>query len=131
MRPGSEALVGWEVAHEGLTELHVVAGLHERKAMMTGLSDAVLALPGGAGTLDELFEAWTWAQLKVHTKPVGVHNVAGRMSPRTLRRAAGSPRRGSATRVRTTRECPVRVTSCVAPPAGRVVLVGVGHDFRG
>ncbi|MEU4767723.1 TIGR00730 family Rossman fold protein [Actinosynnema sp. NPDC023794] len=76
-----EPLVGWEIAHQGLTELRVVAGLHERKAMMTGLSDAVLALPGGAGTLDELFEAWTWAQLKVHAKPVGVLNVAGFFDP--------------------------------------------------
>ncbi|MFC6093146.1 TIGR00730 family Rossman fold protein [Saccharothrix lopnurensis] len=76
-----EALVGWEVAHEGLTELHLVGGLHERKALMTALSDAVLALPGGAGTLDELFETWTWAQLKVHAKPVGVLNVAGFFDP--------------------------------------------------
>ncbi|GAA1294270.1 TIGR00730 family Rossman fold protein [Saccharothrix xinjiangensis] len=76
-----EALVGWEVAHEDLTELHVVAGLHERKAMMAALSDAVVALPGGAGTLDELFESWTWAQLGVHAKPVGVLNVAGFFDP--------------------------------------------------
>ena len=75
------ALLDWEVAHEGLTELHVVDGLHERKAMMTGLADAILALPGGAGTLDELFEAWTWAQLEVHAKPVGLLNVAGFFDP--------------------------------------------------
>ncbi|MFD7660322.1 TIGR00730 family Rossman fold protein [Actinosynnema sp. NPDC059797] len=76
-----ESLVGWEVAHQGLTELRVVPGLHERKAVMTALSDAVVALPGGAGTLDELFEAWTWAQLKVHAKPVGVLNVEGFFDP--------------------------------------------------
>lgn len=76
-----EALLDWEVAHEGLTELHVVAGLHERKALMTARSDAVLALPGGAGTLDELFEAWTWAQLKVHAKPIGLLNVSGFFDP--------------------------------------------------
>ncbi|WP_306750370.1 TIGR00730 family Rossman fold protein [Saccharothrix yanglingensis] len=69
------------MAHEGLTEPHVVDGLHERKAMMTGLADAILALPGGAGTLDELFEAWTWAQLEVHAKPVGLLNVAGFFDP--------------------------------------------------
>ncbi|QFZ19663.1 LOG family protein [Saccharothrix syringae] len=76
-----QSLTTWELAHNGLTELRVVAGLHERKATMTELSDAVLALPGGAGTLDELFEAWTWAQLKVHTKPVGVLNVANFFDP--------------------------------------------------
>ncbi|MBP2337590.1 uncharacterized protein (TIGR00730 family) [Saccharothrix coeruleofusca] len=75
------SLVDWEVAHDGLTELRVVDTPHERKAVMTGLADAVLALPGGAGTFDELFEAWTWAQLKLHAKPVGALNVAGYFDP--------------------------------------------------
>ena len=70
-------LLDWEVAHEGLTETHVVEGMHERKALMAELSDAFIALPGGAGTLDELFEVWTWAQLKLHTKPIGLLDVDG------------------------------------------------------
>ncbi|RZQ62689.1 TIGR00730 family Rossman fold protein [Amycolatopsis suaedae] len=66
-----------EVAHTGLTKLHVVETMHERKAMMADLSDAFLALPGGAGTLEELFEVWTWAQLGLHGKPVGLVDTAG------------------------------------------------------
>lgn len=72
-----QSLVDWEVAHTGLTELHVVNGLHQRKALMSELSDAFVALPGGAGTLEELFEVWTWAQLGLHTKPVGLLDVDG------------------------------------------------------
>lgn len=71
------ALVEREIAHTGLTELHVVASMHERKARMADLSDAFLALPGGFGTLDELCEILTWAQLGIHRKPVGLLNVAG------------------------------------------------------
>lgn len=71
-----ESLVRKEVAHPGVTELRVVASMHERKAMMAELSDAFLALPGGIGTLEELFEVWTWAQLGHHTKACGVLNVA-------------------------------------------------------
>lgn len=66
-----------EVAHSGLTELRVVDSMHERKMMMSDLSDGVVALPGGFGTLDELFEALTWAQLGLHGKPCGLLNVAG------------------------------------------------------
>jgi len=62
-----QALVDREIAHTGLTELHVVKDMHERKAMMAGLADGFIALPGGAGTLEELFEVWTWAQLGLHT----------------------------------------------------------------
>ncbi len=66
-----------EVAHDGLSALHVVDSMHERKAMMAELSGAFVALPGGLGTLEELFEALTWAQLGIHSKPCGVLNVAG------------------------------------------------------
>ena len=66
-----------EVAHRGLTELHVVESLHERKALMHQLSDGFIVLPGGFGTLDELMESVTWAQLGLHAKPIGIVNVAG------------------------------------------------------
>jgi uncharacterized protein (TIGR00730 family) len=72
-----EALVGAEVAHKGCTELHVVSGMHERKARFTDLSDGFITIPGGVGTMDELWEAISWAQLGYHSKPVGVLNVAG------------------------------------------------------
>jgi hypothetical protein len=68
-------LVERELAHDGLTELHVVGSLHERKAMMAELSDAFVALPGGFGTLDELAEQLTWSQLGLHAKPVGLLDV--------------------------------------------------------
>jgi uncharacterized protein (TIGR00730 family) len=71
------ALVGREVAHAGLSELRQVKSMHERKALMADLSDGFIALPGGAGTLEELFEIWTWAQLGHHRKPVGILNVDG------------------------------------------------------
>jgi hypothetical protein len=72
-----EALVSSEVAHRGLTELHIVANMHERKAMFTDLSDGFVTIPGGVGTMDELWEAVSWAQLGYHAKPVGLLNVAG------------------------------------------------------
>jgi uncharacterized protein (TIGR00730 family) len=71
------ALVDLEVAHTGLTELHTVETMHERKAKMTDLADAFLALPGGIGTLDELFEAWSWNALGYHKKPFCLLNVEG------------------------------------------------------
>ena len=71
------ALVDLEVAHGGLTELHRVANMHERKAKMTDLADAFLALPGGIGTLDELFEAWSWNVLGYHKKPFCLLNTGG------------------------------------------------------
>ncbi len=70
-------LKSMEVAHEGLTELILVDNLHQRKAKMNELSDGVIALPGGFGTLDELFEMLTWAQLGLHKKPVALLNVDG------------------------------------------------------
>ena len=70
-----------QLAHFGLTELHVVQDLHRRKAMMIEMSDAFVALPGGLGTLEELFEILTWAQIGVHSRPVGVLNVNGYFDP--------------------------------------------------
>jgi len=72
-----EALAAREVAHRKLTELHVVGSMHERKALMAAHSDAFLALPGGFGTLEELFEVVTWHQLGYHNKPIALLNVAG------------------------------------------------------
>ena len=72
-----QSLVDHEVAHRGCTELHTVANMHERKAKMTELCDAFVALPGGIGTLDELFEAWTWNALGYHAKPFCLLNVHG------------------------------------------------------
>lgn len=74
-------LAGRELAHADLTELHVVANMHERKARMAQLADGFLALPGGAGTLEELFEIWTWAQLGLHDKPIGLVDVDGYYQP--------------------------------------------------
>jgi uncharacterized protein (TIGR00730 family) len=71
------ALVDLEVAHTGVTELFRVANMHERKAKMTDLADAFIALPGGIGTLDELFEAWSWNALGYHAKPFCLLNVGG------------------------------------------------------
>ena len=72
-----KALVEMEVAHPSLSELHIVESMHARKAMMTDLSSAFVALPGGIGTLEETFEVLTWSQLGMHSKPVGLLNVAG------------------------------------------------------
>jgi uncharacterized protein (TIGR00730 family) len=74
-------LVDRELAHQGLTELRVVGSMHERKALMAELSDGFLALPGGAGTLDELFEIWTWAQIGLHGKPIGLVDTDGFYQP--------------------------------------------------
>jgi uncharacterized protein (TIGR00730 family) len=72
-----QALVSAEVAHRGLTELHVVETMHERKALFTDLADGFVNLPGGTGTMDELWEALSWAQLGYHADPIGLLNVAG------------------------------------------------------
>jgi uncharacterized protein (TIGR00730 family) len=74
-------LVDRELAHQGLTELRVVGSMHERKALMADLSDGFLALPGGPGTLDELFEVWTWAQIGLHSKPIGLVDTDGFYQP--------------------------------------------------
>ncbi|MCU1349568.1 MAG: family Rossman fold protein [Acidobacteria bacterium] len=70
-----------EVGHNGLTELHVVETMHERKAMMAALSDGFIALPGGLGTIEEIFEIWTWGQLGIHAKPIGFLNVLDYYTP--------------------------------------------------
>ena len=75
------ALVERELAHRGLTELRITPSMHERKQLMHDLSDAFIALPGGFGTLDELFETLTWAQLGVHSKPMGLLDVEGFWQP--------------------------------------------------
>ncbi|HWB18075.1 MAG TPA: TIGR00730 family Rossman fold protein [Vicinamibacterales bacterium] len=76
-----QALVDWEVAHNGLTELVVVQSMHERKARMAEASDAFIALPGGYGTFEEFCEVLTWSQLGLHRKPCGVLNVEGYYDP--------------------------------------------------
>ncbi len=75
------ALAEREIAHTGLSELHVVETMHERKTRMADLSDGFIALPGGAGTLEEFFEQWTWAQLGIHGKPCGLLNAKGYFQP--------------------------------------------------
>jgi len=72
-----QALVDKEVAHPGLTDLRIVKSMHERKSLMENLSDGFIALPGGIGTFEELFEIWTWAQLGSHSKPCALLNVLG------------------------------------------------------
>jgi uncharacterized protein (TIGR00730 family) len=72
-----QALMDREIGHRGLTELRVVGSMHERKALMAELADGFVALPGGIGTLEELIEAYTWSQLGLHAKPLGVLNVNG------------------------------------------------------
>lgn len=72
-----DALVQKEVAHKNLTELHVTQSMHERKTLMAELSDGFIAMPGGIGTLEEIFEIWTWAQLGFHKKPCGLLNIEG------------------------------------------------------
>lgn len=76
-----EHLVQYEVAHGGLTELHVVASMHVRKQMMADHADAFVILPGGLGTMEEFFEIWTWGQLGIHRKPYGLLNVGGYFDP--------------------------------------------------
>jgi uncharacterized protein (TIGR00730 family) len=76
-----EPLATKEIAHDGLTELHIVADMHERKAMMARRSIAFLTLPGGIGTFEEFFETLTWAALGLHEKPLGILNVAGYFDP--------------------------------------------------
>ncbi len=73
----TELLMQREVGHTGLSELHIVENMHQRKKMMADAADGFIALPGGLGTLEELFEVWTWRQLGYHNKPIGLLNVQG------------------------------------------------------
>lgn len=75
------ALVDREIAHKGLSELRIVADMHERKAEMADGADAFLVLPGGSGTLEEFFEQWTWVQIGYHEKPIGLLNLNGYFDP--------------------------------------------------
>lgn len=77
----SQGLVDKELAHSNLTRLHVVDTLHQRKALMAKLADGFIAMPGGFGTADEFFDILTWAQLGLHSKPIGLLNVAGYFDP--------------------------------------------------
>ena len=79
-----EAMVAREVAHSGVTNMHVVTSMHARKARMVDLADAFIALPGGYGTLEELFEIITWAQLGIHQKPIGLLNAGGYFDALTM-----------------------------------------------
>ncbi|MFD1409950.1 TIGR00730 family Rossman fold protein [Kroppenstedtia eburnea] len=76
-----KSLVDREIAHTGLTDLHIVGSMHERKALMSELADGFIALPGGSGTLEEFFEVFTWAQLGHHQKPCGLLNLNGYYTP--------------------------------------------------
>lgn len=76
-----ELLVNLEVGHRGLTELHVVQTMHERKKLMAELADVFIALPGGIGTFEELFEVWTWRHLGYHDQPIGLLNIEGFYDP--------------------------------------------------
>ena len=76
-----QSLMDRELGHAGLTELHVVESMHARKALMAELSDGFVALPGGLGTLEELFEVWTWAQLGMHAKPCALLDTGGFYAP--------------------------------------------------
>jgi uncharacterized protein (TIGR00730 family) len=76
-----QSLLAREIQHTGLSELHVTSTMHERKTKMAELADGFIALPGGAGTLEEIFEQWTWAQLGIHHKPCGFLNTNGYFDP--------------------------------------------------
>lgn len=76
-----KALEDRELAHRGLTKLYVVSSMHERKALMADLSDGFILFPGGIGSLDEFFEIWTWSQLGIHQKPIGILNVEDYFNP--------------------------------------------------
>ena len=81
LAPPDSPLVDREIAHGGLSDMHVTQTMHERKALMEQLSDGFIALPGGPGTLDEMIEQWTWGLLGIHAKPCGFLNVKGYFDP--------------------------------------------------
>src|SRR5215472_15798509 len=121
------ALVVREIAHQGLATLHIVDTMHERKTMMSDLSDGFIALPGGAGTLEEIFEQWTWAQLGIHQKPCGFLNVKGYFDPlsdmigRSVSEGLHGPRVSVDARIRdrsATPACPVPSVPAAASQVG-------------
>lgn len=117
-----QALHDREVAHLGLTELEIVDSMHERKARMDARADGFIALPGGAGTLEEIFEQWTWAQLGIHAKPVGFLNVGGFYDPliemigRTVENGFTDPRYGEMLIVESDPVAIIRAMRAYAPP---------------
>lgn len=118
-----EALDRREIAHRGATELIVVPGMHERKALMAARSDAYLTLPGGIGTFEEFFEVLSWAVLGLHAKPIGILNVGGYYDPmlamldHTVQ--SGFVRAGNLDLVRIGEDCESMVRDLVARPARR------------
>jgi uncharacterized protein (TIGR00730 family) len=121
-----------EIAHAGLTELRLVATMHERKALMADLADAFIALPGGLGTLEELFEIATWAQLGLHAKPVGLLDVAGYYAPLTgfLEHAVahGFIKAEQRARIRSAPDVATLLTALRAPqPASQRVWLSAGQ----
>jgi uncharacterized protein (TIGR00730 family) len=116
------ALAAKEIAHGGLTELHVVSSMHERKALMADLADAFVAMPGGWGTCEELFEIVTWAQLGLHRKPCGLLNVHGYFDPlltfvaHSVQEGFVRPEHGSMLSVSRTAESLLDLLSAHRPP---------------
>ena len=117
------ALATREIAHQGLTQLRIVGSMHERKALMAGLADAFLVLPGGMGTLDELCEILTWAQLGLHAKPVGLVDVRGYWRPFLAFLDAavveGFVREGDRAKLRCTGDAGTLVDALLAAPVER------------
>ena len=123
-----QALMDREVGHTGLTELHVVQTMHERKQLMAERADAFVALPGGIGTLEELFEVWTWRQLGYHDKPVGAARRRGLLRRRCWNSCASATSAASCRR-RSTTPCwstddPTRLLARVGEAAAQ------GHGAR-
>jgi hypothetical protein len=119
-----QGLVAREVAHRGLTDLRVVPSMHARKAQMAELADAFLALPGGFGTFEELFEGVTWAQLGIHRKPVALLNVAGyfddlvRFLDHAVREGFVTPQNRRLIGVADEPEAALDLLAAYAPPSG-------------
>ena len=112
-----QALIEREIAHTGLTEMHVTQGMHERKALMEQLSTGFVALPGGPGTLDEMIEQWTWGVLGIHTKPCGFLNIRGYFDPLRAMISAWSTRASCNRRTPTCWSSPTTRPNCCAASA--------------
>lgn len=128
-----QSLVEREVAHTGLADLRVVGSMHERKALMAELSDAFIALPGGIGTLEEIFEVWTWGQLGSHTKPCAFLNVEGFYDrllgflDHVVEEAFLKPAHRSMILVENRPESLLQAVRCYSPPT---VTKWIGRDDR-